>query len=789
MFGRARWIWPDSHHWDLHNGYALFRRRFTLPAAPAEARLFITADQSYRLYVNDHYVARGPARGVQRSWPYDEIDVGRWLRAGDNVIAIRAHNPGFSTFQYLSEGYAGVLVAGTWCGVRIDSGPGWKAVRQSSVQRDTVPCSLQLYAQEHIDLREDPRDWTSGDFDDTGWPEPVGRPWNSGPWFGLEPRGIPMLAERTMRPAALAGVGAGDCAAGHGRVRDVVALRRREDRGHAPTGAQPDTLRVPPSGRGRFRSHLLDFGRTVVGSLVVTVRGAQGGEIIDTHLGETVDLETLTIDQIADAGSRMAFGDRLVCRAGDQTHRFYHHYGFRYLDLTVRDACAELDIEVELNWVGYPLERRGSFACSDPLLERIWEACAWTQQCCSLDAYVDTPWREQAQWWGDARVQAWNTFHLSGDARLLRRGIAQIAGQTTPDGVTYGHAPTMAHGCVLPDFTLIWFLTIWDHYWQTGSTEPLTTHARTIEGALAYFRDHTDPASGLVTYDERYWLFLDWIDIFKDGAPALYNLWLLLALDKLATLHRAAGDPGKAAPLEAWAGELRAALARLVDEDGLMRDGVDRSGNIVRSTSLHCQVLAAAADIPGHRIDVAEERLLLPYLAGLSLPVAQPSAYWVTYLFSHLATRGYGREVVDFIRRHWERMADYGTTWENFEPKKADESFSHAWSAHPLFHLMQIIGGVRQSKPAWEEIEYAPVFDGDHADVTVPTPLGLLRAVWRRSNDGAIRVELTLPRGMRAKVTLPGRAPTWETGEFAALIQADENLSEIAGGCFTGNAG
>ena len=79
---------------------------------------------------------------------------------------------------------------------------------------------------------------------------------------------------------------------------------------------------------------------------------------------------------------------------------------------------------------------------------------------CSLDAFVDTPWREQAQWWGDARVQAWNVFHLNGDTQLFRRGIAQIAAQTLPNGLTYGHAPTMAHECILPDFTLIWLITL-----------------------------------------------------------------------------------------------------------------------------------------------------------------------------------------------------------------------------------------------------------------------------------------------------------------------------------------
>ena len=93
-FAAAKWIWPLNHYWDIHNSYALFRKSFSLDAVPKKAPLFITADQSYQLYVNGHYVCRGPARGFQHHWPYDEVDVARWLQAGPNLIAIRAHHPG-----------------------------------------------------------------------------------------------------------------------------------------------------------------------------------------------------------------------------------------------------------------------------------------------------------------------------------------------------------------------------------------------------------------------------------------------------------------------------------------------------------------------------------------------------------------------------------------------------------------------------------------------------------------------------------------------------------------------
>jgi len=723
---------------------------------PHKAPLFITADQSYQLFVNGNLVCRGPARGVQSRWPYDEIDVRPHLKRGQNILAVRAHHPGRSTFQYRTEGFAGLLVGATWGKVQITSDKTWKSLRQQSTRRDTVPASMQLFSQEHVDLRLESGDWTALEFDDSAWNEPATRLWNSAPWFALEPRGIPLLDEKDILPERLIGVNQGTSAPGYQDVRDVVALRYQEDRSHHPadTGS-PSLLSVKPTGPGQFRSYLLDFGRTVVGHFTFAIQGAHGGEIIDTHYAETIDVTTLTPDLVMPTHCRNAIGGRVICRKGEATHTFYHPYGFRYVTITIRDAIADFQIALRFHWVGYPLERKGSFSSSDSDLERIWEACAWTQQCCALDAYVDTPWREQAQWWGDARVQARNTFHLNGDTRLFRRGIAQIAAQTTPDGVTYGHAPTMAHECILPDFTLIWMLTLWDYYWQTGFTEAFEAHHDTIQKALIYFEHQADPNTGLIVNDPRYWLFLDWTELSKDGTPTVYNLWLLIALEKIATLYMIAGNRKAALPIRAWAKRVRTALGSLVDKNGLLRDGIDHRGRVVSSRSIHSQTLGLMADLKGLDPHAILDRVLLPFIQGKKEPKAFPSAYWITYVFSVLTERGYAMEVIAFIKKHWLPMANHGTTWENYHPRRGDESHSHAWSAHPLYHLMQTAGGIVQTHPGWKEIAFRPTFYGESNQTIIPTPQGQIISKWRKVAD-LVNVELELPKGIRAQVILPG---------------------------------
>lgn len=770
MFSHSQWIWPDNLHWDLHNSYALFRKTFDLPNVPAKAPLFITADQSYQLYVNGEYVCRGPARGFQSHWPYDEVDVRSHLRKGRNVIAVRAHNPGFSNFQYRSEDYAGLLVAAKWGKTRLVSDPSWKCRRQTGVSRDTAPTSLQLFCQEHIDLRvEDPL-WMAPEFDDSAWTaQAATAEWNAMPWHGLEPRDLPLLEEKILPPAQIIGISEGRCAKGYSRTRDAARLRHAEGLGHEPWEEPSGALEVAATGRGNFRSYLIDFGKTVVGSVGLEVLGATGGEILDTLHVETIEPATLTPHYIPDKHSRMAFSHRLICREGNQTHDFYHAFGFRYMVLTVRDNKTPLTIHTHLRSTLYPHSQIGSFQSSDDALNAIWEACAWTQRVCSLDAYVDTPWREQAQWWGDARVQAKNTFFLSGDTRLFRRGIAQIAGQVAPNGLTYGHAPTMAHGCILPDFTLIWMITLWDYYWQTGSLEPYETQRKTIDEALVYFEAHTDPQTQLIGLDKRYWLFLDWTGLSKDGYSTVYNLWLLIALDRLAAMAKKANDPSQAHRLSAWAARVRLALTPLVREDGLLRDGITFQGELVDETSLHSQTLAILANFQPEHNAARLDKVLLPFIRQQTQPEIHPSCYWITYIFEVLTAAGHGAEVLDYIRDRWAPMAEYGTTWETFAPREADESFSHAWSAHPLYHLMQTAGGIRQSAPNWKKITFEPILDGSSNKTIVPTPHGKIVSSWRRGHTQT-NIRLSLPKGVTAKVILSGKNPFEVRGDSIWVI-------------------
>ncbi len=150
-----------------------------------------------------------------------------------------------------------------------------------------------------------------------------------------------------------------------------------------------------------------------------------------------------------------------------------------------------------------------------------------------------------------------------------------------------------------------------------------------------------------------------------------------------------------------------------------------------------------------------EERLL-PYVRGEELDCAVPSAFWCAYVLKELGRRGYGEQVVAFIRRRWAPMAASGTTWEGFEWSPSGGSMSHAWSAHPSFHLVNVLAGIRQKAPGWAEVTCSPCFvDGiDHVRALVPTRRGDVEASWHREPDH-IEVTLNIPDAVQVHLEMP----------------------------------
>jgi hypothetical protein len=806
LLGKANWLWPNHRLYDLYNVFAKFRGDYDLPSIPESVTLYLTADQGYRLWINGQYITRGPARGFQESWPYDEVEIGPYLCAGANRICAEVYNPGHGTYQYISKDSGGFICAAMVGDQLVATDETWLSTMESSRIRDTALYSRQLFHQEHIDARLYDRQWINSPELPADWHKPELTVFGSMPWHTLEPRGTLQLREIRRKPlrtiSSTEARESGDCLSWRNVTEGLAgALKGAKWEGRAAGSARDEgPYSIPAAGKGRFRAIILDFGETVVGPCSVSVEGSGAGEILDLFFFEmTKDGIEPTIPFPAFCEASMS--NRLILKDGTSSCDFFHMLGFRYALVAIHESTSEIYLNLSVWDTGYPYEDTGTFECSDEKLNAIWQICKRTEQVCSLDSYVDTPWREQAQWWGDSGVQFRNSLVMDWAPQLMARGLKSIIRQRAPNGLTYGMAPTMAHICILPDYTLSWPIFCFEYYARTGDLSVFAEHLEEVEDIFRYFDTEAPRIRGLLASDRRYWLFLDWAPLPKEGAPTLYNMWYLYSLRMTAKLFAAAKLRGKALVFEVKAKSMEAQIESLCfdEAEGLYHDGFDREGAPLNSHSVHVQTMAIILGLSSCHHESMLKRRILPFLRGEKLDEPLPSAYWSSYVISVARMKGYSTIALDFIRRRWTPMIEHGTTFEVFSPEekitgsKGDESMnaswgnfsaSHAWSAHPMHHLSGILGGIEETEAGPDIVRFDPCFpDGIHyLESVVPHPKGRICSSWREEPDG-IRIRLSLPDGVKAEVSIPGFKGVVE-GERVWLIPKSEleQLPQSRGG-------
>lgn len=791
---KARWIWPIAFKHTL-NSYVQFRHDFKLKAVPRKAPFYISADQSYVFYLNGKYVGRGPARGYQESWPYDEYDIAGILQKGNNWISVIAYNPAAGNFQYRFDGRAGFICAGQWGKTEVYSNNQWRcrfAPQYNTPQTDKL--SFQLNYQEWVNAKQNDNSWISSSRapKDETW-KTVERAWPFGvmPWHDMEPRGIPNLTSDIIPYEKTQHTAQGKCLSRWQDYKNLFHPWFQEqsvlkwvpaDKGRRTASGLEFIL--PKAGAGKIAAVSCDLTIPRFGTLIVEAEAQTNGETIDFFFteGQSEDGRPLIGEEITD-GCEASMVARIVLPKGKCRYEFFQMIGHRTVVAIARETKGDVKLKLSMRHCVYPFAIKGLFESGDEILNGIHRISVQTQQVCSLDSYVDTPWREQAQWWGDARVQAMNTFFMSGDTRLLTRGIRSIAQQEVPNGLTFGHAPTISYNCIIPDFSLIWIMTIWDYFYQTGKIDLFVEQQDRINRLLHYFENDAMGKNGLLTTDPRYWLFLDWTDIYREDSSSLYNLWYLQVLQKLCVLAEAASDTNAKKSFEQIRNrhEKRILQSLWDPKKKMFYDGVTTKGKKIRQYSVHTQVLAIMCGLKPHAHQEMIANCLLPYLRGEQLDSARPSGYWVTYVYDVMEMKGRVEDVLEHIRKNWKGMIPWEGCWEfipdsnNQHCRFGNQSLTHAWSAHPIYHLTRIVAGIRQNDIAWKKIIFSPLLDKNiaHAKAVVPTPNGRIVSSWRYHQDKGFMVRLQLPQDVQATVMIPNSNHKTVTGTNSWIIPAD----------------
>ena len=802
------WIWRQGEPKPYHC-YLYARRSLALAQQPSRARIHITASDRYVLYVNGAYVSRGPARSDPRRKSYDTHDVASRLRSGANVIAVRAYHYGAAAqgegwHSQSGNSYTVGERAGLWAELEIALPDGasevigtdsrWKLRPATAWNRDVPPLKGTFGSPEVYDASADPPDWMRVEFDDSDWSPAWEIPPRELDWFLLEPRSTPLLREREVLPTRVVTVGevidqeppafAYSPPTRHRRrarldVARLLAAEIRLPLEHA-RAERPEAVLTGDASAAVFQGALvaghgirqpflvLDFGRQVFGFPRIR---------LDAHAGAKLDL---TYDQLLvdnRVPSRLPIADRYLTRAGEQVWEVAAYRQFRYLHLTVRSPDTPVRIRgISLNSYEYPAERRGAFACADPLLTKLWTACADTVYLNMEDTLTGDAWRERAQWaGGDPRQGIPGMYVAYGDLSLADRLLRSFPATDRGDGrleITFPPA-RIDPRIFIPQHLLAWSLNVREHYLFTGRREVAEDLYPSVQRQIDWYEPYRDRLGLLRGLPG--WNWLDWAPVDLRGANLATNIFYAIGLEAAAWL---AEQLGRSADARRWNGiaqSVRARIRRVFwnPERGLYEDS-HYHGKLTGLASEHGNALAL---IHGLSTSKQAERIAARLSArDPSLAPASP-AYFGDVLTALLRV-GLSTQALHGVRERFRPMLelmDNPTVWEAWGPflshhdpitsdeqvatrhqmrRAAPRSLTHVSAVGAGVALTTDLLGVTPTGPGFQTCRIRP-HPGvlDWANGVVPTPHGDLGASWERTDTG-LALTAELPDGVEADVTL-----------------------------------
>ncbi|MEI6916285.1 MAG: family 78 glycoside hydrolase catalytic domain, partial [Armatimonadota bacterium] len=685
---------------------------------------------------------------------------------------------GVNTHSYIL-GQPGLLVD---CRIRLTGGEkldisanrSWRVLASSAWEKDIPQISPSLGFPEILNLGLRPQGWLNADYDDASWQQAtVVAKAGEGIWTGLSQRDIPFLEEWEISPVAVLASGTYDISGVDlldedphnvarlmhqetlgGERREILlhpeALLQRPD-GHdlrrlkpfnpsglshkafaKEIGQRPDVLctvralRAEERKKGRGAYLLLDFGKEVTGYPFVRIASSNGA-IIDIGYGEALD-----DGRVNPIKSNMRYADRLILSGGPEEWQAFNRRAFRYLQVDIRECPSAVVIEsIGVLFSAYPVSWRGFVVTSDQQLNDIGQLCAYTVQLNMDDTYVNSPWRERAQRCADMLVESSVARYAFGDTLLARQSLKQIAeSQDKWDGLVQSYYPGTS-STIIPGYTLIWLLSLWDYYRWTGDTQTTFALYGSAKKALSWFEERLD-SDGLLRKMEH-WDFWDRCEeIDLSGPSTIANAFLAGALDAGSRMAEVSGDSEMA---NRWAVQRLRIIASLnrklwSEERGLYADCLHTNG---LPSPRFSQQANAAAVLFGIAPSVKASPILKTLLSGTDItPIATP--YFHFTLLQALWQNGLTYEALSLTRSVWGTMLnmDATTAWELLQPS---QSLCHGWSTGPRHDLGAWVLGVRPGKPGFASVIVAPQpGDLSHAHGVVPTPRGDISVQWEAAS-------------------------------------------------------
>jgi alpha-L-rhamnosidase len=374
---------------------------------------------------------------------------------------------------------------------------------------------------------------------------------------------------------------------------------------------------------------------------------------------------------------------------------------FRYLFIP---NFVDETIDITAISVFLPMKNVSKFISDDKKLNTIWDNSIRTFKLCSDLFYLDGIKRDRWIWGGDAYQDNFINQYSFFNEDIDKRTIWALR----------GHDAINQHINTIVDYSLLWVISIYNHYEMTADVEFIKMIMPRMESMMQYLLKQTNEL-GFIYGRKEDWIFVDWSEMDKEGTVAAEQMLLLQALKAMITTKNVIGES-----IGAYQNDFNQLKENTLkyfwdEKQGAFIDSYESGkSNVTR----HANILAVLFDLvdDNKKQNILTNVLLNEKITKLTTP------YFKFFEQDALCKLGKFDQVFKTIKEYWGSMIDKGATtiWEEYDPDidgdgqysmygdPFGKSLCHAWGASPVYLLGRYFIGLKPTKPGYETFEITP---------------------------------------------------------------------------------
>ena len=385
-----------------------------------------------------------------------------------------------------------------------------------------------------------------------------------------------------------------------------------------------------------------------------------------------------------------------------------------------------------------PTNYNGSFSCSDPLLTKIWYACAYGVKINFNQDYF-----------GAILIDRGDRFSWTGDAHPSQAAALVAFGNY--DFVKKNLVGTSAKADFCPSYAMYYVLSLVDYYHYTGDAEALATLIPTATRRLDDAYAHPDCKVVYYGWDDRLGAGTE-----NANCPEARNALKMLRIRAWQEFAAVMQQSGRSDLYDKYHGYALAGMAELrKDRSWHMNYGLHAAADAMNTGLL----------LPGEAKELFEKQFRDRVNRVSLSPFNQ---YFVIQAMSRMNQHD---AALSSIRDLWGTQIRYGgtTSFETFRPSWASvlgtndaipnnqagySSLCHPWGGGVVKWLNEEVLGIKPTTPGFATYEILPHLGGTLSNVsgTTPTPHGGIRAAFDVATG---ECTVTSPAGTTGTIGIP----------------------------------